>query len=927
MEKFEAPDSEQLDFHHETETRSCDSLLPQDLQKCYEIICGTNKRLELELENVGLGGLREEYDKDLRGWKKEAQKLGNSKPGTRKMAFIGRTGAGKSTAMNAILVATVELQTNFDSQGACTSVQTEVCYEDLPPSTWRASIKFVEKDEWKKTLLNILDDLDVYGASNKGYGIHDDSRPAMDAWETLKQESHNYFFGTITWVYPHLRALSFPPPQQNIRVLLEDEFIATKLGTEIQRNGLRPYMSANTKVVEGKPLEWHLVHSVRIYGAFDVLASGAVMLVDVPGYGDANKTRTRRTEEYLKSAEVVILVADIKRAADDQAMRDYFVNFLHQMIRIDGSMESFMIVLTGTDVRIDEDQLHNLDSNQRSIIQQMHQEIDKLSDNLDRQEKQLGILRMEIDKTRSCDGAGIDIELLKREWCDGKMHKRTADQLQRATAAKNAYIAHQRSSHVREVFIQLYRQIYCNINEQNSACEPPPLPVFCIGSTDFNQLTGANIRNRAPLVFTTAEDTGIPHLRRHIHDFGRRNTLSDIKTHVHNCTLLWEEIESFFLSARSDLRLIAYENVARDLADGLKEAVDEIRKNSGGKMDETINELEKALQIQAEKVAKRSLNIVKTLGAGYRWHSYRALMRREGEWGSIDLNEDLVHGMLDGAVSSVWHNFFTDFVRSELQSLIVAVSSKTDSAILAIKNRAQRMTTIAPRINNACNLIHPRDIINPAREAYLSAILAMQREFCGTFKGLLRKELEDHYQCMASESGPGMYRRMKDLNEERFSPERAQELFAGLVNQVITAIRIARNKGETALDEALGRLYLSINRSLVCVQGNDQISKVKRRHMQKFLQEECSKPLAEVMTITELTAHGDKALDRLYSHIKRPLGCIQKGDKMTKVARKKMRMFLKEEYSKPLVEVKIIADRCKERNAAPIDSEVTANDF
>jgi hypothetical protein len=34
------------------------------------------------------------------------------------------------------------------------------------------------------------------------------------------------------------------------------------------------------------------------------------------------------------------------------------------------------------------------------------------------------------------------------------------------------------------------------------------------------------------------------------------------------------------------------------------------------------------------------------------------------------------------------------------------------------------------------------------------------------------------------------------------------------------------------------------------MQGNDQISKVKRRNMQKFLEKECNKPLAEVMTIT-----------------------------------------------------------------------------
>lgn len=854
MDELEAPvlaSGEQLELQvdHQIDSESEIRLLsPDNVRRCYEIICATNKKLELELEKVGPRG-REEYDKDLRGWKTEAQKLGNSKPRTRKMAFIGRTGAGKSTAMNAILGAPV-LSTRAD--GACTSVQTEVFYEDLPPSAWRAIIKFIGKDEWKKTLSNMLDDIDVYvlggGTSNIGHGIHDDSEPAMDAWEALKE------------VYPHLRALSFPPPRQDIHVLLEHELVATKLGTEVQRNGvgfddlelqLRPYMTAHTKIVEGEPLEWHLVDSIRIYGAFEVLASGAVALVDVPGFGDANKTRTRRTQEYLKTAEVVILVADIKRAADDQAMRDYFVKFLRRMIRIDGSMESLMVVLTGADVRINEDQLHHLDSKQRHVIQQMYQEIDRLSDNLDQQKKEVDMLYIEFGNlVAQMDGAVAMSEIMGRIQCNKTMTDRTARQLQLTKAAKDTYVAHQRSAHVRDVFLQIYHQVYHNINKQNPTREPPPLLLFCIGSMDFDQLMGTNNRHRAPLVFTNPEDTGIPKFRRHIHDFGCRNALSDIKAHVHSSTLLCEEIESFFLSARQDLRLTTYENAARGFADGLKDTVDEIRKNLGGKMDKIINELENALKLQAEKAAKRSIDIIKTLGENYRWHSYRALMRRGGEWGSVDLNEDLVQGMLDGAVSSLWHNFFTEFIRSELQSLVEVVSHKVDMAILSIKNRAQRMTTIAPRINNACNLIHPWDMINPAREAYLSAILSMQKEFCGSFKGLLREELADNYHAMASESGPGMFQRMKGLNEKQFSPENAQELYARLVNQVMTAIRIARNKGEAALDEALGRLYSSIERSLVCVQGNDQISKAQRGKMQKFLEEECNKPLAEVMTIT-----------------------------------------------------------------------------
>jgi predicted GTPase len=86
--------------------------LPHDAQSCYNIIWRMNKNLERELEKVGPTG-REGYDKDLRGWKAEAHDLGNCTPHTRKFAFIGRTGAGKSTAINAILGAPV-LSTRAD---------------------------------------------------------------------------------------------------------------------------------------------------------------------------------------------------------------------------------------------------------------------------------------------------------------------------------------------------------------------------------------------------------------------------------------------------------------------------------------------------------------------------------------------------------------------------------------------------------------------------------------------------------------------------------------------------------------------------------------------------------------------------------------------------------------------------------------------
>ncbi|KAG1726831.1 hypothetical protein EDB19DRAFT_1914448 [Suillus lakei] len=452
-------------------------------------------------------------------------------------------------------------------------------------------------------------------------------------------------------VYPHLRALSFPPPHQDVHALLQHEPVSL-LGTAIQMTGagFDSLESQETPaifdfVLQLKPSVWHWVDSVRIYGAFDVLASGEVTLVDVPGFGDANKTRTKRTKEYLKNVEVVILVADIKRASDDQAMHDYFEKFLHQMIAIDGRIESLLIVLTGADVRINEDQLHHLDPKQHQIIQKMRQEIVSLSESLHEQEKQYDRLFAEFLVAQTDDPKFA--ELKRRLQPAKEMKDQTDSQLQLAKAAKDMYIAHQRSARARDVFLQLYRHVYCSI-KQDSASEPPSLPIFCIGSMDYTQLLVTDSRYRAPVVFTDLEDTGIPQLCRHIHDFGCKTTFSDITAHAHRSTLLWEEIESYFLSSRRDSRLAAYEDAARDLVEALKDTVDEIRKISGAKIENNTNELEQALQIEAEKAAGRSLNTIKTLGENHLWRSYRSLMRQEGEWRLTDLNEDLARGILEG---------------------------------------------------------------------------------------------------------------------------------------------------------------------------------------------------------------------------------------------------------------------------------------
>ncbi|KAG2064708.1 hypothetical protein BDR04DRAFT_1178393 [Suillus decipiens] len=464
------------------------------------------------------------------------------------------------------------------------------------------------------------------------------------------------------------------------------------------------------------------------------------------------------------------------------------------MIRIDGSMESLLIVLTGADVRVNEDQLHYLDAKQCHVIQKMRQAIDKLNDSLDELEN------MNIPTT-PYDIATFK-EFAERQQRAELLQCRTAQkveitcQLRTEQAAKNTYLAHQRSARVREAFLQLYRQVYCNVSKK-------------------------------------------------------------------------KETKSFFSCLTRDPKLTAYEDAARGLVEHLKDIIYATRQTPETKIHDYVNKLERALQIEAKNAAENSLGIIKTLGSDFRYQTYRAIMRRDGEWRTTDLNEDLVDGMLDGTVSSVWHQFFNDFLKSELESLITAIRDHHDVTIQSIKDRAKRKPKqrVGVCIEKKSDGIRPLGMLKPAKSDYLLSVQEMQREFGGSFKGLLRDKLEVHYRCVARQSGTGMFQRMKDINEKKFSGQDVQELYAELVDEVMSAIRKAITKGENALDTALAQLYSYIEHTFVYTQDDDT---------------------------------------------------------MNKNPQKKMRIFLEEEYGKPLAELTIIADMCKERNTTPVDSEATA---
>jgi Dynamin family len=68
------------------------------------------------------------------------------------------------------------------------------------------------------------------------------------------------------------------------------------------------------------PALWPLISQVKVYCSAAALSSG-VILVDLPGTGDANAARNSIAKQYMKNCDCVWILAPITRAVDDKTAR------------------------------------------------------------------------------------------------------------------------------------------------------------------------------------------------------------------------------------------------------------------------------------------------------------------------------------------------------------------------------------------------------------------------------------------------------------------------------------------------------------------------------------------------------------------------------------------------------------------------------
>ncbi|KDQ63223.1 hypothetical protein JAAARDRAFT_371572 [Jaapia argillacea MUCL 33604] len=156
------------------------------------------------------------------------------------------------------------------------------------------------------------------------------------------------------------------------------------------------------------------------------------------------------------------------------------------------------------------------------------------------------------------------------------------------------------------------------------------------------------------------------------------------------------------------------------------------------------------------------------------WRAYAACMRRQGEHGTIDLNDDLIKHIYP-KIYEEWFHVFTKRIPAILTQLI------EEDLMGAIVEAIKELGKNAPphrqdSIQRALRSVFTNEKVKGCARKIRKDISLRQRDISHSFKARIKETLKPHYKTVGKESGPGMYQRMKNANE-RYARESCGHLF------------------------------------------------------------------------------------------------------------------------------------------------------
>ncbi|RPA80573.1 hypothetical protein BJ508DRAFT_128648 [Ascobolus immersus RN42] len=262
------------------------------------------------------------------------------------IGVTGDTGAGKSSLINALLDEEQLVPTS--AMKACTTVVTEIRYNPEnqdSPEPYRAEITFIKASEWRRELERLMKEINEEEILSDNALDYDED--VQEVWEKLKA-----VYPRIQTL-PHLRALSVEELvlEESVKTLFSSVETIKHTSSSAFAEAISVYVENQTHAEgSGNGLQyWPLIESVKLYTRAPLLRTG-VVLVDLPGTHDSNAARGAIAQRYQDKCTHFLVVADIKRAVDNDTAKSICTELFNGQLASNGLINNIMFVCTQTDV-------------------------------------------------------------------------------------------------------------------------------------------------------------------------------------------------------------------------------------------------------------------------------------------------------------------------------------------------------------------------------------------------------------------------------------------------------------------------------------------------------------------------------------------------------------------------------------------------
>jgi predicted GTPase len=311
-----------------------------------------------------------------------------------RIGFIGGTGTGKSSLINALLMMNVLPE---NQEIASTAVPVEVSYnnDDDPAHLFIAVIEGMSMMDIAKELQQLYDDWILWKSGPDG----EDDLPDVEVYERMNNTVEKF-----KWVFPNLQKIEDLSKtsaeellkKQHVRKILDNKIYVQEPTESTFATAIQKYIESSKPNSEDEEAIafWPLVKVVRIYVKAEILRNG-IILVDLPGSHDTSAARVAVADNYRKNLTASVVCANADRAGSDKIAQDLLTSVERRNMQLDGlyKSDSLFFVVTKIDrleyekyIR-DHKNLQQANQQDMKSIVSMKKEIEKLQGELEKGEE------------------------------------------------------------------------------------------------------------------------------------------------------------------------------------------------------------------------------------------------------------------------------------------------------------------------------------------------------------------------------------------------------------------------------------------------------------------------------------------------------------------------------------------------------------